>query len=223
KIDKETLENFPVERLDWERISTVYVLSRTANQCLMQWTTQEHPIINKKPWSKQESSQLSKLVDQIGLNSQWERIANELGTGRTISQCFSHYMAYKNNKQAKSLKWTSEEDKKLTEAVKTFGNCNWQQIASMLKGRTGQQCLHRWEKSINPAIKRTKWTDKESDLMRRAVQLYGLGSWTKVQRLLPGRTDMQCRERWVNVLMPEVEKGKMNEEEIQQLASLVEQ
>ncbi|CAO3607797.1 unnamed protein product [Mucor hiemalis] len=188
----------------------------------MQWTTQEHPIINKKPWSKQESEKLAQLVDTIG-HGQWEKIATDLGTSRTISQCFSHYMADKNYKSARSLKWTPEEDKKLGLAVKVFGNCNWQQVASMLKGRTGQQCLQRWEKSINPAIKRSRWTPAESEQLKRAVQLYGAGNWAKIQRLLPGRTDMQCRERYVNVSQPSVNKNKITEEEITQLMALVEQ
>lgn len=188
----------------------------------MQWTTQEHPIINKTPWSKQESQKLSELVDKTGLNGQWELIASELATNRTISQCFSHYMAEKNNKEARLLKWTLEEDKKLIDAVKIFGDCNWQLIAAALKGRTGQQCLHRWAKSINPAIKRSKWTPEESDILKRAVQLYGAGNWTKVQRLIPGRTDMQCRERWVNILQPTVTRTKMSDDEVLQLVQWVE-
>lgn len=156
------------------------------------------------------------------MNGQWERIASELCTNRTISQCFSHYMADKNNKSARSLKWNAEEDAKLGAAVKTYGDCNWQLIAAAMKGRTGQQCLHRWTKSINPAIVRTKWSEEESELLKRAVQLYGQGNWTKVQRLLPGRTDMQCRERFCNILTPGVVRTKMSEEEVLQLVSLVE-
>lgn len=36
-------------------------------------------------------------------------------------------------------KWTAEEDRILTEAVKRFGEKNWQQVANCLHGRTGQQ------------------------------------------------------------------------------------
>lgn len=188
----------------------------------MQWTTQEHPSINKKPWSRQESQRLSQLVDEIGLFSgQWEQIAEQLNTNRTISQCFAHYMAEKNHASAKQLKWTPEEDKQLTEAVKIFGNCNWQQVASLLPGRTGQQCLHRYSKSLHPNIKRSKWTAEEDDLVRRAVQLYGMGNWTKVRRLVPGRTDMQCRERWCNILHPSVNRTPLSEEETDMLMSLV--
>ncbi|KAL9537524.1 hypothetical protein MBANPS3_011703 [Mucor bainieri] len=223
KMEEKDLLMFPVSRFEWDRISSLHVLSRSPIECLIQWTTQEHPTINKKPWSKQESQKLAELVDKIGLFSgQWERIANELGTNRTISQCFSHYMYEKNNAHARSLKWTKEEDKKLTDAVKLFGNCNWQQVADILGDRTGQQCLHRWQKSLNPVIKRQRWNAEEDALLQRAVQLYGAGNWTKIQRLIPGRTDMQCRERWVNILQPSINRGQFTQEETDRLLELVE-
>ncbi|KAI8636638.1 hypothetical protein BD408DRAFT_425811 [Parasitella parasitica] len=224
KMEKKDLLMFPVSRFEWERISDLYVLTRSPIECLIQWTTQEHPTINKKPWSKQESQKLSQLVNEVGLFSgQWEQIANELGTNRTISQCFSHYMFEKNNAHARSLKWSKEEDKKLTDAVKLFGNCNWQHVADILGERTGQQCLHRWQKSLNPVIKRQRWNTEEDELLERAVYLYGAGNWTKVQRLIPGRTDMQCRERWVNILQPSVNRAKFTQEETDHLIELVKQ
>lgn len=47
------------------------------------------------------------------------------------------------------------------EAVKHFGEKNWQQVANCLEGRTGQQCLHRWQKTLNPNIRRGHWTAEE--------------------------------------------------------------
>ena len=37
----------------------------------------------------------------------------------------------------------------------------------------------------------------------QAVALHGR-SWVKVARLVPGRSEVQCRERWMNVLNPDV-------------------
>jgi len=45
-------------------------------------------------------------------------------------------------------KWSEEEDRILREAVRRFGEKNWQQVANCLEGRTGQQCLHRWQKNF---------------------------------------------------------------------------
>lgn len=130
-------------------------------------------------------------------------------------------MAAKHHASTKSFKWTKEEDNKLSIAIKTFGDCNWQLIAAEMKGRTGQQCLQRWAKSINPAIDRSKWKPEEIEILKRAVQLYGQGNWTKVQRLLPGRTDMQCRERYCNITTPALVRTKLTSEELEKLVSLV--
>lgn len=178
---------------------------------MIQWTTQDHPKINKKPWGKDESRRLAELVNQHGFEGQWEKIAVDLNTNRTASQCFSHYQAESNLSNAKR-KWTLEDDESLKEAVDLLGDRNWQQVASMVSGRTGQQCLQRWMKSINPAIRRSRWTLEEDDALRGAVGVYGVGNWTKVQRYTPGRTDMQCRERWMNVLDPSIKHEAFSEE-----------
>jgi len=49
----------------------------------------------------------------------------------------------------------------LIAAVKKFGEKNWQQVAHQLEGRAGQQCLHRWQKTLNPAIQRGRWKPEE--------------------------------------------------------------
>jgi hypothetical protein len=106
------------------------------------------------------------------------------------------------------VKWTPEEDEKLTEAVKKFGDKNWQSVATALGGlRSGQQCLHRWQKTLNPNIRRGRWDQSEDNLLTMAIKAYGAGNWRLVQKHVPGRTDVQCRERWVNVLDPSVKSS----------------
>lgn len=103
------------------------------------------------------------------------------------------------------VKWTPEEDEMLVEAVKKFGDKNWASVATLLGGlRTGQQCLHRWQKTLNPEIRRGRWDPREDNLLAMAVRAYGAGNWRLIHKHVPGRTDVQCRERWVNVLDPAV-------------------
>ncbi|CAO3629443.1 unnamed protein product [Cunninghamella echinulata] len=220
-IARREWENYPVDKLDWNRISSLYVKTRTPMECMIQWTTQDHPAINKTPWSKKESEKLAQLVKEYGLEGQWEKIAIELNSNRTASQCFSHYQAESNALNAKRP-WTKEDDEILKEAVTLVGEKSWQQIASIVGGRSGQQCLHRWLKTINPAIRRSKWTEEEDNALRGAVEVYGIGNWASVQRYIPGRTDMQCRERWMNCLDPNIIRGEFTEEEKQKLKDLVE-
>ena len=46
--------------------------------------------------------------------------------------------------------WTPTEDEQLTRAVQRYNSKNWKKIAECLDGRTDVQCLHRWQKVLNP-------------------------------------------------------------------------
>lgn len=37
-------------------------------------------------------------------------------------------------------------------------------VSSLLDGRTGAQCMHRYMKSIKPDIKKGKWDKEEDDV-----------------------------------------------------------
>ena len=108
-------------------------------------------------------------------------------------------------------KWTSEEDDRLRFAVVEFPS-NWKRIARYVGDRTPQQCLHRWRKSVQPGINRKRWSAAGDELLCRAVARIGK-NWTKVQALVPGRTDVQCRERFVNILDPEICKEAWSADE----------
>eukprot|EP01089_Gocevia_fonbrunei_P019137 TRINITY_DN6675_c0_g2_i3.p1 TRINITY_DN6675_c0_g2~~TRINITY_DN6675_c0_g2_i3.p1 ORF type:complete len:317 (+),score=95.79 TRINITY_DN6675_c0_g2_i3:144-953(+) len=119
-------------------------------------------------------------------------------------------------------KWTEEEDKIVIEAVRRFGEKNWQQVANALEGRTGQQCLHRWQKTLNPNIHRGRWSADEDMKLTLAVKAYGSKNWIKIQKHVPGRTDVQCRERWVNILNPQLNNGPWTDEEDVRLKDAIE-
>jgi hypothetical protein len=125
------------------------------------------------------------------------------------------------HESVKRGKWTDEEDARLRAAVASYPG-NWKKISLMVRDRTSQQCLHRWRKSVQPGINRSRWQTHEDDLLRSAVSACGL-VWTKVQRLVPHRTDVQCRERWTNILDPAICKDSWESDEDAALRSLVAQ
>lgn len=53
--------------------------------------------------------------------------------------------------------WTPQEDEKLKQLVEEYGAKNWKKIASFLEERTDVQCLHRWQKVLNPALVKGPW------------------------------------------------------------------
>ncbi|KAJ1736830.1 hypothetical protein LPJ72_001034 [Coemansia sp. Benny D160-2] len=205
--------------LDWKYISKQFVPQHKPVECAIQWATQDHPIINKAPWTRREERRLVEVVAERE-GRDWVAIAKELDTQRTASQCFQVYQRKLNTDMSRS-KWTAEEDRVLTEAVMAYGEGDWQAVAACLDNRTGQQVLHRWCKSINPAIRSGRWDRDEDIALLAAVRLYGVGQWTKIAKHVPGRTDVKCRERYMNVLTPDVNNSQWTPAEDEQLVAIV--
>ncbi|KAJ7952353.1 Myb-related protein like [Quillaja saponaria] len=114
--------------------------------------------------------------------------------------------------------WTEEEDKILNKAVKKFNRRNWKQIAKYLPGRTDVQCLHRWQKVLDPELIKGSWTKKEDDCIIELVSIYGFKRWSVIAKSLPGRIGKQCRERWYNHLDPAIKKDAWTDDEEETLA-----
>lgn len=109
--------------------------------------------------------------------------------------------------------WSPEEDKLLQKAVKKYEAKNWKKIAEELNGRTDVQCLHRWQKVLNPNLIKGPWTPEEDKLVLLLVEKNGPQKWTSIADNLPGRIGKQCRERWHNHLNPKIKKGDWSIEE----------
>ncbi|CAL4953727.1 unnamed protein product [Urochloa decumbens] len=109
--------------------------------------------------------------------------------------------------------WTPEEDETLRKAVETFKGRNWKKIAEFFHDRTEVQCLHRWQKVLNPELIKGPWTQEEDDKIIDLVHKYGPTKWSIIAKSLPGRIGKQCRERWHNHLNPEIRKDAWTPEE----------
>ena len=101
----------------------------------------------------------------------------------------------------------------LSDAVTKNGGKNWKKIAESLPGRTDVQCLHRWQKVLNPSLVKGPWTEDEDRLVLQLVQSNGPQKWTQIADHLPGRIGKQCRERWHNHLNPKIKKIQWSAEE----------
>ena len=63
------------------------------------------------------------------------------------------------------------------------------------------------------------WGREEDEKIMRLVQIYGK-SWSKISKVLVTRNGKQIRDRFINVLDPEIKKGKFTEEEDKTLIAL---
>lgn len=219
EVTAENIRSF-LPHVDWERVASTYVAAHSGADCESRWLNNEDPLINCSPWTKDEEKKLLLIVQNNGLHN-WVQISNLLGTNRTPSQCLSRYQRSLNAHIMKK-DWTEEEDEQLRAVVETFGENDWQIIAANMEGRTGAQCLNRWCKSILPDRKKVgRWTVEEDKLLKVAVVVYGPRMWKKIAAFVPGRTEVQCRERWCNVLDPSIKLEGWTQEEDAKLETAV--
>ncbi|XP_022681998.1 transcription factor MYB3R-1 isoform X1 [Setaria italica] len=109
--------------------------------------------------------------------------------------------------------WTPEEDSILSRAVQTYQGKNWKKIAECFPDRTDVQCLHRWQKVLNPELVKGPWSKEEDEIIVQMVNKYGPKKWSTIAQALPGRIGKQCRERWHNHLNPAINKEAWTQEE----------
>ncbi|KAL7159359.1 hypothetical protein ABFS83_01G022100 [Erythranthe nasuta] len=109
--------------------------------------------------------------------------------------------------------WTAEEDEILRMAVQRFNGKNWKKIAECFKDRTDVQCLHRWQKVLNPELVKGPWSKEEDEMIIELVKTYGPKKWSTIAQHLHGRIGKQCRERWYNHLNPGINKEAWTQDE----------
>jgi myb proto-oncogene protein len=82
----------------------------------------------------------------------------------------------------------------------------------------------RWVDTFDPTIGKSagKWTPEEDAKLTEVVKKHG-DHWVAVAALVPGRTNVQCRMRWVDTLDPTIGKsaGKWTPEEDAKLTEAV--
>lgn len=126
---------------------------------------------------------------------------------------FTNQTSFFPTRRSSQAGWTDEEDNLLAEVVKRFNGRNWKRIAECMTGRTDVQCLHRWQKVLNPELVKGPWTKEEDERIIQLVEKFGSKRWSVIAKYLPGRIGKQCRERWHNHLDPAIKKDAWSDEE----------
>jgi hypothetical protein len=181
---------------------------RTNNQCRKRWVDNLALTAGDNQsgkWTATEDSHLAVAVKRFG--NEWSAVA-ALVPGRTNIQCRQRWArgldlengGTGSGEQVMARKWTPKEDAKLADAAAKFGN-QWTKVAEMVPGRTNAQCRQRWVNRVNPAngVKCRKWSETEDSMLAGAVGEFG-NDWTAVASQIEGRTNIQCRQRWLHSL-----------------------
>jgi myb proto-oncogene protein len=223
---------------NWGAIAAL-VTGRTGRQCSARWrqgtldTNTDPTPARASKWTADEDSKLKDAVKTHGCKN-WASIAM-LVPGRSRSQCHTRWHGTLDPSidqvTGRTSKWSEDEDKNLKDAVETHGGKNWGTIAALVPGRTKIQCSSRWCNilaiNIDPMKARAgKWTADENIKLKDAVQTHGGKDWAAIAALVPGRTKMQCRDRWKGALDSNIDPttaraGKWSEDEDKKLKDSV--
>lgn len=100
-----------------------------------------------RTWTVQEDQRLLGGVARYGLDN-WQMVANFLGNGRNRAQCSQRWTRGLDPRISKKS-WSSEEEEKLLQLVKQYGDKAWTKIASALGNRSDVQCRYHFKQLVN--------------------------------------------------------------------------
>jgi hypothetical protein len=123
--------------------------------------------------------------------------------GRTKRQCNNRWrkslVASIAKTTARTVAWTADEDNKQKDAIQ--GDKTWFAVAALVPGRLKDQCCDIWNGSLKYAIDGTigrtgPWTEDEDNKLKDAFETHGGKKCSALAALVPGRTQVQCNNRW---------------------------
>jgi len=136
-------------------------------------------------------------------------------------------------KAYKKGKWTPEEDKALLLGVKMSRDrgekVNFRTIAAAFLDRSSKQAKERWENSLNPDIRKGRWSRKEELQLIDLMVEYGQ-NWAAIQSKMPtralhcvkakGRLLLGERLSLLNMKSEETHNREWSQNEIYELVTL---
>jgi hypothetical protein len=172
-------------------------------------------MVTHRHWTSEEDAKLTSAVTNTskkkygkGYKTDWGAVA-VIVPSRTQMQCMRRWKETLDPSidrvSRHKGKWAEDEDSKLRDAVKTYGAKDWVAVAALVPGRTEQQCRDKWKHGVDSSIDETagrtgKWAEDEDSKLKDAVNMHGGKNWGAVAALIPGRTKIQCRQRWHDAL-----------------------
>eukprot|EP00981_Chlorochromonas_danica_P008432 scaffold2193_cov179-Ochromonas_danica.AAC.11 len=179
-------------------------------------------------WTAEEDMLLRKGVEELG--EKWTEISRRYLPHRSLKTLHSRW-TFDLRPDIKIGPWSAEEDAKLLEMVKQYGEPSWAKIAPHMDGRTALSCAKRWRKVLNPLIDRSEWKAEEDEIIKKVImedmdQKRVRSEWQSLLSLLPTeRSDLALLYRYQSLkkrLFP-VKRVRWTKEDDAKLLELVKQ
>jgi hypothetical protein len=137
---------------------------------------------------------------------------NDCPSIKLVNESPSIKLVYNEPRKKNRTKWSDSEDKKLSILVKNIGE-NWALISKEFDYKfSSLQCQNHWNLSSNPEIKKGKWSEEEEKKLLESVKINGPKNWKTISNSIKGRTFMQCRQHYSQMLDRKKRKTKKRDE-----------
>ena len=112
----------------------------------------------------------------------------------------------------RSKKFTKEEDEKLKNLVKIYGEGCWSFIAGKMDGRNRKQVRERYINFIKKERTTDEFTPEEDAIVMNYVRQEGR-KWSSLSEMLPGRTPIMVKNRYYAKLRKILKAGNVESAE----------
>ena len=123
----------------------------------------------------------------------------------------SHQKIFIIRKVKKQNKWTKEEDEKLIKLAQNFNERKWNEISKSFPEKNSLQCFSRY-KRIKPGVNKGPWKTEEDNKILKLIEKFGK-RWSKISNIIKTRNGKQIRDRYLNILAPNLNKKKFTIQE----------
>uniref|UniRef100_A0A4W4FW77 snRNA-activating protein complex subunit 4 n=1 Tax=Electrophorus electricus TaxID=8005 RepID=A0A4W4FW77_ELEEL len=180
----------------WDQISEALGTNRSAFMCFQTYQRYISKSFRKRFWTKEEDQILRDLVEKMRIGNfiPYTQMSYFM-EGRDHSQIMYRWTAVL-DPSIKKGPWSKEEDQLLLKAVEKFGCKDWCKIRLEVPGRTDNACRDRYLDCLRADVKRGTWSAEEVELLKKMVEKYGVGKWSKIASEIPNRIDSQCLNKW---------------------------
>jgi hypothetical protein len=163
------------------------------NDWILELETDES-LVPRAAWSAAEDERLlAAPVNRSSRGCNWHTIARDYTDGRSAFAVKHRYF------RLTRKPWSADEDRRLKRAVEAEpmpDNIDWSRVADGVWTRPRKRCYERWTQYIDPKLKHGRWTDEENKTLMEHCLEYGR-QFTRYAPLLPGRSLMAIKNRWI--------------------------
>jgi len=191
------LEN---ENCDWEAIASL-LNNRSALQTFIHYFTSLTRLCpGNIRWAPDEDEKLMQLTEKHSYGGviNWTKVGQVMES-RNKTQCYNRYLIISKQNNSKKGTFTLQENRKILEYVKLYGEDFSKLLPEILPGRSTVQIKTHYNVALKHKGNVFPWTREEDKLLMDFVEKEGTNKWFQIADTLETHNRLSCRTRYLTI------------------------